>query len=390
MRLAAIDIGTNSCLLLICEAEPGGRLRDLVHRERVTKLGMNLAETGRLAEESIRLTVSVLGDYVRIAEEMDASVVGAVATSATREAANRQDLLREVERQCGLKLRIISGEEEAALALLGVSSSTSIPAGSLLVVDVGGGSTEIILGRERRVIRWCSLPMGARRLTERMSLCEAPTEVQIRAFLEAVKVGLKGLDWKLPPHVTMVGTAGTAKILGTVAAAREGLVLPDGEDARELLVILEGKMLERDTVEDVFRRTVCMTHEERAAVYRAIAERLSVSEAEATRLKELHWRKDPAAKALDECLEDVLQGSAKDLMMRLRDTMRYWVGERLVPAVEHVFLTGGGSQVRGLAELLSNTLAVGVEHVAPVKTESSDILWDHRLSVAFGLSLRRF
>ena len=127
-----------------------------------------------------------------------------------------------------------------------------------------------------------------------------------------------------------------------------------------------------------------------SALSRAIAEHLSVSEAEARRLKELHWRKDPAAKALDECLEDVLQENAGDLLMRLRDTMRYWVGEHLVPAVERVFLTGGGSQVRGLAELLSNSLAVGVEHAAPVKTESSDILWDHRLSVAFGLSLRRF
>ena len=124
------------------------------------------------------------------------------------------------------------------------------------------------------------------------------------------------------------------------------------------------------------------------ALSRAIVERLSVSEAR--RLKELHWRKDPAAKALDECLEDVLQENARDFLMRLRDTMRYWVGEHLVPAVERVFLTGGGSQVRGLAELLASTLSVGVEHMAPVKTESSEVIWDHRLGVAFGLSLRRF
>jgi len=123
---------------------------------------------------------------------------------------------------------------------------------------------------------------------------------------------------------------------------------------------------------------------------RAITERLSITEVEAIRLKELHWRKDPAGKALDECLEDVLQKSAGDFLMRLRDTMRYWVGERLVPAVERVFLTGGGSQVRGLTELLSSTLSVGVEHVAPIKTESSEMLGDHRLSVAFGLALRRF
>ncbi len=276
MRLAAVDIGTNSCLLLICEVEPEGRLRDLVHREHITKLGMGLAETGRIGVEAVQRTVRVLADYVRIAAEMDARIVGAVATSAAREAANRQDLLREVERQCGLKVRIISGEEEASLALLGVSSSTSIPDGPLLVADVGGGSTEIILGRGGKVISLCSLPIGARHLTERMSLHDAPTERQVDEFLEAVNAELEGLDWKLPPHVTMVGTAGTAKILGAVATAQEGTTLPDGEDARELIVILEGKMVQRDIVENIFRRTVRMAHDERVAVSGLPADRADV------------------------------------------------------------------------------------------------------------------
>ena len=129
---------------------------------------------------------------------------------------------------------------------------------------------------------------------------------------------------------------------------------------------------------------------------RRIAERLPAPENEANRLKELHWSQGPAAaEALQECLAEVLRVSAQDLVTRLRDTIHYWIGEKLVPKVERMFLTGGGSQVRGLSELLAETLSVPVEHWSLAKGVTAAgggerAEWDYRLTVAFGLALRRF
>jgi len=128
---------------------------------------------------------------------------------------------------------------------------------------------------------------------------------------------------------------------------------------------------------------------------RRIAEQLTVPEDEAARLKECHWSEGPTmARTLDECLPDLLQASAQELVTRLRDTIHYWVSERLVPKVERVFLTGGGSQVRGLPELLSEMLAVPVEHWSLATTAAGGsrarAQWEYRLAVAFGLALRKF
>ena len=127
-----------------------------------------------------------------------------------------------------------------------------------------------------------------------------------------------------------------------------------------------------------------------------IAELLDIPADLAARLKELHWEKGPAeAKELEPHMADLLQSGVQDLVARLRDTIHYWVSERLVPALGMVYITGGGALVRGLPELLSDALSVPVERWSPVKglTTQKDgriVTWDYRLAVAYGLALRRF
>ena len=127
-----------------------------------------------------------------------------------------------------------------------------------------------------------------------------------------------------------------------------------------------------------------------------IAEHLGISKDEAKAMKERHWTEGPAkAATLDQCLPDLLDSSTQELVTRMRDTIHYWIGERLVPRMERMFVTGGGSQVRGMPEFLSEMFSVPVEHWSPITNtgeESSRIhaQWDYRLTVAFGLALRKF
>ena len=195
-RVAAIDCGTNSIRLLIADGrrlEPagGGRLRD-VHREmRIVRLGQGVDATGQFAPEAIERTKAALTDYAELLRRHDVSKVRMVATSATRDAANRDvffamtsDVLGAVVP--GAVAEVITGDEEAELSFHGAVDELDIAAAPFVVVDLGGGSTEVVLG-EREMQAGYSADIGCVRLTERCLHTDPPTAVEVAAAREVVR-----------------------------------------------------------------------------------------------------------------------------------------------------------------------------------------------------------
>ncbi|WP_069816190.1 Ppx/GppA phosphatase family protein [Streptomyces sp. TP-A0874] len=229
-RVAAVDCGTNSIRLLVADVDPGdGRLTELDRRMTIVRLGQGVDRTGRLAPEALERTFAACRDYARIIGELGAERVRFVATSASRDAENRDDFVRGVVDILGVEPEVISGDEEAQLSFTGATAEL---AGSglerpYLVVDIGGGSTEFVLGDERvRAAR--STNVGCVRLTERHLLrdgrvvADPTTAAQIAAIRADADAALDLAQETVPlgESRTLVGLAGSVT---TVAAMALGL-----------------------------------------------------------------------------------------------------------------------------------------------------------------------
>ncbi|MDX6510880.1 MAG: exopolyphosphatase / guanosine-5-triphosphate,3-diphosphate pyrophosphatase [Gaiellaceae bacterium] len=214
MRVAAVDIGTNSTRLLVADVEHG-RVSELARETRITRLGEGVDARRRLLPVPIARVRNVLTDFRRTAESLGAERTLAVATSAVRDAENGEAFLGEIEWSYGFTTRLLSGDEEALLTLRGVSSAGPLAPGTL-IVDLGGGSTELITSDVHT-----SLDIGSVRLTERFLVSDPPTPDELEACAEAVRSVLPALD---------VGAAiGVAGTMTTVAALDLGLVEYDPE-----------------------------------------------------------------------------------------------------------------------------------------------------------------
>lgn len=227
---AAIDVGSNSLLLTI--VDEGGRV---LHDEaRVVGLGRGLGDRGLFATDRMQAALQVLSDYTRIAQQhaVAPSSIAAVATSAARRAMNAQTFFSRVLRIHGIRIRIISGEEEARLTWLGALRELDVPAGPVAVVDVGGGSTEVVLGVDGQVLHRVSLELGSVRLTEAFFSDPSPTlpaGVVDPAALGRLRthVGREAARMRLDPAPrTLIAVAGSAT---TLAAMRLGLTRYDPE-----------------------------------------------------------------------------------------------------------------------------------------------------------------
>lgn len=231
-RVAAIDCGTNSIRLLVADvsATPAGPLLVDVHREmRVVRLGEGVDATGVLAGSALDRTWHALADYAAIIRASTADAVRMVATSATRDAANAADFTAMVEHTLRHTPEVISGEEEAALSFRGAVGEFPAAEGPFLVVDIGGGSTELVIGSTAggfKIAGAQSLSLGCVRITERILRSDPPTAEEIRAAQDWVTQTLRaGLD-RLPMSGvrTLVAVSGTAT---TVAAAVHRLPIYD-------------------------------------------------------------------------------------------------------------------------------------------------------------------
>lgn len=216
---AVIDIGTNTLLLLIVDAQ----LRPLADVCRFGRLGQGLDASGVLADEAIARSLEICREYRALIDQHRAGPPIVVATQAVREAANAAAFTRPAEDILGAPIEVIAGTREAALAFTAVSRTfPDLATAPYLVVDVGGGSTELIATDGATVVSAVSVPIGAVRLTERYLKSDPPHPDEVRAMMADIDARLAALA--LPKGVPVVGTAGTAT---TIAAIAKGLTRHD-------------------------------------------------------------------------------------------------------------------------------------------------------------------
>jgi exopolyphosphatase / guanosine-5'-triphosphate,3'-diphosphate pyrophosphatase len=215
-RYAAVDIGSNTLLLLVVEEE-GGRLRARRDLCRFGRLGQGLDQSGKLAAEAIARSLEIAREYRAVLDE-EAPIDGvvALATQAVREASNAAEFVGPAEEILGTAIQVVSGEREAALVFRSVVEAfPEIAAGEMVVVDVGGASTELIIGQGGQVKSLVSVPIGAVRLSERHLKSDPASAEEARALIADIDRELAGLE--LPRGAALVGTAGTATTLASVA-----------------------------------------------------------------------------------------------------------------------------------------------------------------------------
>ena len=256
-RLGAIDIGTNSVRLLVADVDGAGAdaaMHTIDRRMRITRLGQGVDEARRLRPEAIDRTLDALREYRGALDDLGARRVRATATSAARDAANRDDFFGPAGDVLGIEPELISGNEEAKLSFVGATAGLSDPA-PYLVVDIGGGSTEFIVGT-REPDGLISVDMGSVRLTEQYLASDPPAPEELSAAKSIVRDHLADVEREIPAVLdagTLVGVGGT---ITTVAAIELGLPEYDPDKINHF-------RLTKAAAEDVFRTLATETAEER-------------------------------------------------------------------------------------------------------------------------------
>ncbi|ABD13270.1 Ppx/GppA phosphatase [Frankia casuarinae] len=324
-RVAAIDCGTNSIRLLVADVE-GSTLHELTRQMEIVRLGAGVDRTGELAPEALARTFTALRDYAEQIERLGASRVRMVATSATRDARNRHELVAGVRAILGVDPEVISGNEEAALSFGGaigdlVGRAGSFDAGSfdasssagsvegaptgpvatpILLADIGGGSTELVLGDVSGVRAARSVNVGCVRLAERHLHDDPPTGAQAAAIVADVHAALDLAARTVPltEAATLVGVAGTVTTVAALAAD-----LPEYDPTRIHLSVTTAEQ-----VAQVTDRLLRMTHDQRAALPVMHPGRVDVIAAGALVLRTLVERTGAAAVVASE--RDILDGIA--------------------------------------------------------------------------------
>jgi exopolyphosphatase/guanosine-5'-triphosphate,3'-diphosphate pyrophosphatase len=218
---AAIDVGTNTLRLLIAEAVSPDDFTILHEEQEITRLGEGLLPMRLLQDEPRRRSLAALRRFAEAARRFKAEQVAAVATSAVREAENREELVTEIARETGLTIRVIDGREEACLTLLGVRHGLQLGSHRVLVMDVGGGSTEFVLAKGEDIEAIVSTGLGVVKLTEQHLVSDPPTPGELQALEEVVAERIDRLQGQLPrvEEAQLVGTAGTVTTLATIDLA---------------------------------------------------------------------------------------------------------------------------------------------------------------------------
>lgn len=265
-RVAAVDCGTNSIRLLVADADPAtGELVDLDRRMTIVRLGQGVDRTGRLAPEALERTFAACREYAGIIKEHGAERLRFVATSASRDAENRDEFVRGVLDILGVEPEVISGDQEAAFSFTGATKELAggdhLPK-PYLVVDIGGGSTEFVVGDDR-VGAARSVDIGCVRLTERHLVrdgvvSDPPTEAQIAAMRADIEAALDLAEQTVPLREarTLVGLAGSVT---TVSAIAQELPEYDSE-------AIHHSRVSHERVREITEWLLRSTHAERAAV----------------------------------------------------------------------------------------------------------------------------
>ena len=297
--VAILDFGTNTTRLLITN----GTSVD-VRAHRVTGLGRGLAKTGRLSEQGIGRVLDAVDEFKSLISENGAQKIRAVATSAARDAVNRDDLFKSVSGALNHELELLSGEEEARYGFLGATAGLASTDGPFLVVDIGGGSTEFSYGTHAAEI-YRSVDMGSVRFMEQFFDNDPPKPEELSGAIQVARLHLDDIDRDhaiMGKARSLVGVAGT---ITTIAAVEIGLEPYDPQ-------IIDGFVLSRRAAEDVFRTLATESLEIRKHNPGLEAARADVIVAGCCILVAVmrHWE-------MDECLvreSDLLDGLAFELL----------------------------------------------------------------------------
>jgi exopolyphosphatase / guanosine-5'-triphosphate,3'-diphosphate pyrophosphatase len=233
MRRAIIDVGTNTVKLLVADVR-AGQVAPVITKDTTTRLGEGVEESRCLSRVAISRTVQAIADYVADAREHGAIEITALTTSAARDADNQQEFLNAVSARTGLVVEIITGEREAELIFRGVVSDPVFARDRLLIMDIGGGSAEFILGQAGKIERLRSLPLGAVRLTEKF-----PAFADLAEFLRAtLRRELTGFD-----GVRLIATGGTNTTLVRVLKGKVDHATFSLDEVRALVMRLNAMTL---------------------------------------------------------------------------------------------------------------------------------------------------
>ncbi|CAL9515099.1 Ppx/GppA phosphatase family protein [Streptomyces sp. enrichment culture] len=307
-RVAAIDCGTNSIRLLVADVDPGtGELTDLDRRMTIVRLGEGVDRTGRLAPQALERTFAACREYAEIIERHGAERLRFVATSASRDAENRDDFVRGVVDILGVEPEVITGDQEAEFSFTGATKELTGRTDlhrPFLVVDIGGGSTEFVVGDDRvRAAR--SVDIGCVRMTERHlvrdgAVTDPPTPEQVAAMRADIESALDLAEKTVPLREarTLVGLAGSVTTVSAIAQD-----LPGYDSAA-----IHHSRISRERVREISDRLLRSTHAERAAIPSMHPGRVDVIAAGALVLLAVMERMDAREVVASE--HDILDGIA--------------------------------------------------------------------------------
>ena len=258
VRVAVVDIGTNSTRLLIADVAPAGALTEIYRESIVTRLGDRVDATGRLRDDAMKRVFAALCHYRGLIDEHGATATTAVLTSAVRDAANGAQFTAAVRKEYGLDARTIGGDEEAGLTFAGATSERPDDGEQLVVVDIGGGSTEFVIGRDGVVGFHVSTQAGVVRQTERHIHSDPPGRAAIGALRgEVAQIVADSVPAGARRDVTRaIAVAGTATSCAAIA-----LELEPYDPKR-----VHGHTLTRTTTAGILERLAPLTNDERRAI----------------------------------------------------------------------------------------------------------------------------
>lgn len=216
-RIAVIDLGTNTFHLLIAEVSSGA-INTLYKEKIAVKIGQNGISKGLIANDAIKRAVKTLKIFKTVIDQFHVTQVNGVATSAIRNAKNGQNLLAKIKEETGIRIQVVSGEKEASLIFEGVKATKQLPSGTQLVMDIGGGSVEFILG-DSNGIKWCkSFEIGAQRLLDRYHQSDPIEAASINLMNDWLNEQLEDLLEAIKTHnpIGLIGCSGTFDTLKSI------------------------------------------------------------------------------------------------------------------------------------------------------------------------------
>jgi len=257
VRIAAIDIGSNSIRQIVADVSPTGSIRIIDEMKAAPRLGAGLSCAGKLSAGSMRNALEAVQRMATLARQLGAARIHVVATSAVREADNRRDFLDLVREETGLKVRLLTGEDEARLSFRSALAHFDLAVRRAVVMDIGGGSLELAMSADGLVERLESFPFGALRLTEEF-LSERPKPKQLKKLRATVREGIRGAlpvrDWR---GAQLIGSGGTFTNLGAMHLAARGLPF-DGR--------VHGTLVPLEEIEHRLDTLLASSRQERSAI----------------------------------------------------------------------------------------------------------------------------